>query len=363
MTNRVDLYQPERKGTALPAGGALAFVEGRLCPELEVVEIVRGGTGEFSTARMRNNADGEIEIGKPIVIKWLYNNLYPAGGAEGIVIFAGEVDIIETATGSDGESIEIVARDFSLALERISVSGRWERGVDGQIAFVAGAKTVFNENGLPNATAEIVERNGSRIRVFAAEGVESRLWDFAEIVGYLLCEYLPAGQLSIPEASRIRALTAGETIEDLDVTGRSLLEAISRCCEQAGVGFKFVPRLGETGPEQAIVFYRKGISPSTVLGTGRTVELNLQKQGERLSISKTNVWKVNASRNAQGDTFEVQTPYLAIGFEVGDIAGANPDSRDVLSTRNNINPAIIERVRMDFRQQTTQLKIVISRGR
>ncbi|MBE3040930.1 MAG: hypothetical protein IMZ62_19205, partial [Chloroflexi bacterium] len=94
MTNRVDLYQPERKGMALPAGGASVFVEGRLCPELEVVEIVRGGTGEFSTARMRNNADGEIEIGKPVVIKWFYNNLYPAGGAEGIVIFAGEVEII-----------------------------------------------------------------------------------------------------------------------------------------------------------------------------------------------------------------------------------------------------------------------------
>ena len=361
MTNRVDLYQPERKVTALPADGAYVFVEGRLCPELEVVEIVRGGTGEFSTARMRNNSDGEIEIGsstllvtgKPVVIKWFYNNLYPAGGEEGIVIFAGEVEIIETATGPDGESTQIAARDFSLALERINVSGKWERGVDGQVAFAATAKTVFNENGLPNATAEIVERNGSRIRVFAAEGVVSWLWDFADIIGYLLCEYLPAGQLSIPEASRIRALTAGEAIEDLNVTGRSFLEAISQCCEQAGVGFKFVPRLGETGPEQAIVFYRTGI--------GRTVELNLQKQRERLSISKTNVWKVNASRNAQGDTFEVQTPYLAIGFEVGDIAKANPDSRDVLSTRNNINPAIIERVRMDFRQQTTQLKIVTSR--
>jgi hypothetical protein len=179
------------------------------------------------------------------------------------------------------------------------------------------------------------------------------LWDFADIVGYLLCEYLPAGQLGIPEASRIRALTAGEVIEDLDVTGRSLLEAISRCCERAGVEFKFVPRLGETGPEQAIVFYRTGIN--------RTVELNLQKQSERLSISKTNIWKVNASRNADGDTFEVQTPYLAIGFEVGDMVGADPDSRDVLSTRNNINPAVIERVRMDFLQQTTQLKIVRSK--
>ncbi|MGB7582926.1 MAG: hypothetical protein WBL85_10830 [Sedimentisphaerales bacterium] len=353
MTNRVDLYQPERRGTALPGGGAFVFVEGRLCPELEVVEIARGGMGEFGSARMRNNADSEIEIGKPVVIKWFYNNCYPAGGAEGIAIFVGEVETIETAIGPEDESIEIVARDFSLAMEGISVLGRWERGVDGQVAFAAGAKTIFNENGLANAADETADCNGSRIRAFAAEGVEAKLWDFAEIIGYLLCEYLPAGQLGIPEASRIRALTAGEVIEDLDVTGRSLLEAISRCCERAGVKFKFVPRLGETGPESGIVFYRTGIN--------RAVELNLQKQGERLNISKTNIWKVNASRNADGDTFEVQTPYLAIGFEVGDIAGAAPDSRDVLSTRNNINPAVIERVRMDFGKQTTQLKIVRNR--
>jgi hypothetical protein len=185
--------------------------------------------------------------------------------------------------------------------------------------------------------------------------VEARLWDFAEIIGYLLCEYLPARQLSIPEVSRIRALTAGEMIEGLDVTGKSLLEAVSRCCERAGVEFKFVPRLSETGPENGIVFYRTG--------TGRVVELNLQKQGERVSISKTNIWKVNTSRNVDGDTFEVQTPYLAIGFEVGDIAVADPDSRDVLSTRNNINPAVIEGVRMDFEKQMTELKIVRSRIR
>lgn len=355
MTNRVDLYQPQRKGTTLPGGGAFVFFEGRLCPELEVLEIVRGGMGEFGSARIRNNADDDIEIGKSVVIKWFYNNRYPAGGAEGIVIFAGEVETIEMMIGPDDESIEIVARDFSLAMERISVSGRWEQGVDGQVAFAAEAKTIFNENGLANASDEIAECNGSRIGVFAAEGVEAKLWDFADIVGYLLCECLPAGQLSMPEASRIRALTAGERIEDLDVTGKSLLEAISRCCEQAGVEFKFVPRLGETGPGNGIVFYRTG--------TGRAVELNLQKQGERVSISKTNVWKVNASRNADGDTFEVQTPYLAIGFEVGDIAVADPDSRDVLSTRNNINPAIIERVRMDFEKQMTQLKIVRNRIR
>ncbi len=52
MTNRVDIYQPERKELTIPAGGAFVFIEGRLCPCLEVVEIVQGSS-EFGSARMR----------------------------------------------------------------------------------------------------------------------------------------------------------------------------------------------------------------------------------------------------------------------------------------------------------------------
>ncbi len=42
-------------------------------------------------------------------------------------------------------------------------------------------------------------------------------------------------------------------------------------------------------------------------------------------------------RRAQADsaaieTFDVQTPYLALGFEVGDIVKTNPDDRDIFST-------------------------------
>jgi hypothetical protein len=364
ITNRVDLFQPEKSELAIPAGGAFAFIEGRLCPYLEVIEIVQDGTGDYGSARLMYNPaedlehrrlnveeiEGEIGTGRPVVIKWLYNNLYPAGGSDGIVIFAGQVEGIETTLGPDGENLEIVARDFSAALERISVFGRWVRDADWGIIFVAGAKTIFNENGTTNAADKLLEHNGSMVRLFAAEGTGAKLWDFVDAIRYLLCEHLPAGQLTIPEASRLRAIDAGGAIDDLDVTGVSLLEAIERCCENAGVGFKFVPKLSESGPQQAIVFYRKG--------TGRGVELNLQKAGEHLSVSRTNLWKVKAVRSAEIETFDVQTPYIGFGFEVGDTIETNPDSRDVLSTRNNRNTAVVERVRMDFAKQTTELKVV-----
>jgi len=372
MTNRVDLFQPDKNELAIPAGGAFAFIEGRLCPYLEVIEIVQDGTGDYGSARLMYNpaadqqgqrlsieeVEGEIGTGRPVVIKWIYNNLYPAGGSEGIVIFAGQVEGTETMIGPDGENLEVVVRDFSAAIERISVLGRWVRDADGGIIFVAEAKTVFNENGATNAADKLSEHKGSKVRLFAAEGTGARLWDFADAIRYLLCEHLPAGQLSIPEASRLRAIDAGGAIDDLDVAGMSILTAIERCSENAGVGFKFVPRLSETGPNQSIVFYRKGTGPLNPSGAGRTVELNLQMNNERLSVSKTNLWKVKAVRDAEIETFDVQTPYISFGFEVGDAIETNPDSRDVLSTRNNRSTAVVERVRMDFAKQTTELKVV-----
>jgi hypothetical protein len=302
--NRLDFYQAEWKELTVPAGMAVVFIEGRLYPYLEVVEIIEGGMGEFGSARMAYNpaADSEgqklsieelktqIGTGKAVSIKWLYNANQPAGGAEGLVIFAGQVEEIETRIGPDGERVEIVARDFSAALERITVFGQRVRDIDGRVVTLDGAGTIFNEGGEPNASGEVIEDKGSKVRPFAAQASEARWWDSADIVRYLLCEYVPAGQLGVPDESRLRAIASAETVRDLDVNGMSLLGALQRCCEQAGLRFKFVPRFSESGPEQAIVFYRQG--------KARQVELNLQQYGQRISVSKTNIWKATGRRES-----------------------------------------------------------------
>ena len=295
MTNRVDLYQPERKELTIPAGGAFVFVEGRLCSYLEVIEITQEGNDGFGSTRMVWHAgdrqiEEESEIGKSVVIKWIYNNFYPAGGAEGIVIFAGQVEKVERKLGSDGESIEVVARDFSATLERITVFGQWVRDIDGRTVFIEGAGAVFNESGQPNASSELAEHNGNSVRLFAANTTQARLWDCADVIRYLLCEYLPVGQLLVPDESRLRAIAGDEAVRDLDVTGTSLLDALTKCCQQAGLEFKLVPRLSENERGQGIVFYRKG--------TGRSIELNLQSTGGRLSVSKTNIWKAASKKES-----------------------------------------------------------------
>jgi len=333
MTNRIDLFQPEKSELAIPAGAAYVFIDGRLRPYLEVVEIDQAGKPDFGMARMTYNPagdsercrlaveeiEGEIGIGKLVSIRWIYNILYPAGGADGVVIFTGQVEGIETTLGPDGENIEVIARDISATLERITVFGRQICDIDGRTVFIEGAETVFNEGGQPNATAELIEHEGSRIRLFAANASGAKLWDCADVILYLLCEYVPAGELALPDEQRLRAIAAGEAVRDLDVTRLNLLDALGRCCEQAGLEFKFVPRLCEGGPRQAIVFYRKGV--------GKSVELNLQMAGECMSVSKTNIWKATGSQcspvthrwTGQGDykIFEV-TLELAKGWRPED---------------------------------------------
>jgi hypothetical protein len=131
--------------------------------------------------------------------------------------------------------------------------------------------------------------------------LQGKLWSYVEVIDYLLCEYLLSGQLQTPGIEQLRALTENQTVRDLDVTGLNLAEALHRCCERIGLRFKFVPRLVPTGPGQAIVFYKNG--------TGRTVELNCQRYGEQLSISKTDIAGLHSKKNL----FPVTHKYIGQG--------------------------------------------------
>lgn len=59
------------------------------------------------------------------------------------------------------------------------------------------------------------------------------------------------------------------------------------------------------------------------------------------------------------ETFDVKTPCLEFGFEVGDIVTSSPESRDLFGVyRDNRSVTVVERVRMDFEKQCTELKVV-----
>jgi hypothetical protein len=303
MSNRIDFFQSDQTQLALPAATVSILLDGSLCPCLELIEIVRGDWPEFSWARLVYNPaayprmsltaaeeiETELAIGKSIRVHQVYHGAAPGAVAFSFPLFAGQIEAIETRLEPDGERVEIIAKDFSANLKRVVVYGRRVGSSDGSTLFLAGSDTVFNEDGKTNALIEPVVNNGNSLTVFCAEPSQGKLWSYAEVIDYLLCEYLPNGQLQTPSIGQLQTLTENQMVRDLDVTGLNLIEALRQCCGRSGLKFKFVPRPMPTGPDQAIVFYKRGI--------GRAVELNCQRDGEQFSISKTNIVRLHSRKN------------------------------------------------------------------
>jgi len=303
MSNRIDFFQSSRAQLSLPGAVVSILVDGSLCPYLQLVEIVRGDWPEFSWTRLTYNPaaypDAEpkrfedIEtlfgMGKSICIQQVYNGTTPGASAFALTIFTGQIEGFESKLGPDGEMIELITKDFNANLNRITVYGRRVSNLDNSTLFLASVDTVFNDDGKANAAIEPIDNNGKNYTVFCAEPSQGNLWSYAEVINYLLCEYLPNGQLQTPSIERLQAITENQTVRDLDVTGLSLTEALQQCCGRIGLKFKFVPRHAPTGPDQAIIFYKSG--------TGREIELNCQPCGEQFSISKTNIARLHSRKN------------------------------------------------------------------
>ncbi len=303
MTNRIDFFQSAQTQLALPAAGVWILVDGTICSELEVVEIVRADRPEFGWARLAYNPAAEqindllsieqietkFAIGCSICIRQCYNGIAPDTATFSIPIFAGQIETIETKLGPDGEIVEIIARDFSVQLKRITVYGQRVKNSDGSTVFLSGLDTIFNADGKANASSSPIQFNGKSYTVFCYETSQNKFWSCAEIIDYLLCQSLPVNSLHRPDINQLRKLTENQTLRDFDVTGLNLLDALHRCCEQVGLRFNFVPRLTTTGPTQAIIFYNSK--------TEGTVELNLQKTGQQISIWKTDITTLQSKKN------------------------------------------------------------------
>lgn len=308
MLNIIDFFQTEETKLSIPAATPTVLLDGFPCPYLQVLEIVRKDWPRFSYAKLRFNpaacseklayedVEASLAAGKSISIRQLYNGSPPDVAIEDACIFTGQVEEIHKKIRIYGRTLEITARDFSATLKRLTVYGRRTLGIDGSAIFLDGADTIFNEDGKPNA-AVAEDRT-----VFCAETSQSTFWTYAQVIRYLLCEYLPAGQLQIPPQELLEELADNQLARDLDVTGLDLLHAVHRCCEDVGLKFKFVPAPLPTGPKQAIIFFKNT--------TARTVELNCQPEGEKLNPSKTdlvtldsrkNFWPVTHKYIGQGD--------------------------------------------------------------
>src|SRR4030043_1894809 len=155
MSNRIDFFQSAQTQLALPASSAPIFLDGTLCPNLEVIKIVRSGWPEFSWARFTYNPaacsnvslvdteeiDTKFAAGKSICICQVYNGVAPGAATFSFPLFAGQIEGIETELGPQGDKTEIIARDFSANLRRVTVYGQRVYKLDGSSLFLVGADT------------------------------------------------------------------------------------------------------------------------------------------------------------------------------------------------------------------------------
>ena len=341
MSNRIDFFQSEQTSLALPAATVSILIDGELCPDLELIEIVRSGWPEFSWARFTYNPaaypttdftsiediDSKFAMGKSICVRQYYNGIPPGVATLSFPIFYGHIERIETTISDTGEVVEIIAKDFGTILKRISVHGQRLTQMDGSSVFLAGLDTIFNPDSQGNAQLEPISFHGKSYTVFCADLSQSKLWSYADVIDYLLYEYVPIGQLRRPTLVQLKALTENQIVRDLDLTELSLAEALYQCCERIGLEFKFVPTLTPTGPRQAIVFYKRC--------TGRTIELNCQPPGERLSLSRTNIAHMQSTRHrypvthkyiGQGDFKVFEATFELIKAWDADLEGTNYDT-------------------------------------
>jgi len=303
MSNKVDFYQSSQSGLCLPAGRVSVFLEDGLCEWLEVKEINRSGWPEFDSARLVVNSalcpgedfarteeiENNLGMGKAISIRQFYNGLYPDVGVFSLPLFIGYIERVEKRCDSDGELLEVIARDFSARFERIRVYGQYVSDVDGSVVFLPGLDTIFNKDGRANASEEFIRYNGLQSRLFSSNEGSWTYWSYAEVLDYLLGQYLSGVRLIRPEAEQLEVLTEGQKVRDLDLTDLTLLESIHRCCRECGLDFKFSALPVDAAPFEAIEFFRRG--------SGRSVELNCQQQGQQLSISNTDVSSFESGRD------------------------------------------------------------------
>jgi hypothetical protein len=303
MSNTIDFFQSSQTQAAIPAASVSIVIDGMLCPELEPIEIIRSGWPEFSLARLAYNpaaypdfgttSPEDIEVffamGRTVRISQYFNGTPPGAAVFGLTLFHGQIENLDIQISANSEKVVITARDFSTTLKRITVYGQRLAQADDLSLFLGSLDTVFNPDGKGNANTEPITVNGKSYPAFCGQPQQGKQWSYAEVIHYLLCEYLTVGKLQTPGLEQLRALTENQIARDLDVTGLNLIDALHRCCERIGLRFQFVPLSEPAGPNQAIEFYKPG--------TGRKVELSCQQKGEQLSISKTNIVALHSRKN------------------------------------------------------------------
>jgi len=311
MAENVVTYTPPRAAGGLSLGALPVVVEvdGRSAPWLSLVAVERRCGPKLNEARFRVANVSQMSAGRfEDVAERAYPGqsvvarlVYPTDGASGSQavwpLFAGVICSGQASLSAESEGVEVLACDGLAYRANEPVAGLRAIGPGGQPVWLGSASVAFNADGRPNCSVEAVSVCGRSYQVFDLNETGATLWTCAAAVRYLAGEYLGQTGYEAVMWSGLEALTAGQTLDDIDVTGLPILAALKRLCQRAGLAFgvAHVPAGDEV--RDVLHFFRADI--------GRQVHLRHQAAGERLNLQQTNLVRCEAKSSQPGEALQV----------------------------------------------------------
>jgi hypothetical protein len=301
MSNSTEFFVSRAEIKSFPAAVVQVWLGGELCEWLCVEKISLGSWSDFGWAKLSfisgsevdglsiESAECQLYSGREVKISLNYNSSSESVTVESIPIFTGRIEEVSYKLSSANEKLDVIVRDASSDLSRIIVYGQRCIDENGDVSFSSQRKMVFNSSGNANGSAVPVERMGMSYTIFSSSSDQSRMWYGWEIIHYLLCEYAGRGIVRVPGINELSGLCGDYVIRNLDVNGKTVLEALASCCDKMGLSFRFESDLSDSDFGQVLVFYRSGL--------GRESLLYCQKRGEDFSCRRTNVVKIRSRKH------------------------------------------------------------------
>jgi len=286
---------------ALGAVAPAVLVEDQPAPWLELIEVVRQAGPRLNRARFRVVGRGWGPVGRfeDIATTARPGQAVCAGiicpGQAGSTapvfwpVFRGMIASGQAILGEGAERVELEAWEEMAFRHGQAIDGVRVLRPGGGSVYVGAKEVVFNLNGEGNCSAELLEHQGRRYRVFDLLTEQAVPWTYGAAVQYLTSEYLDLGGLDAPSLASWEALTEGRVLRDVEVTGLTPLEAIDRLCRRAGLYFwsECVPAGG--GQVRTVLRFGRR-------GRGRVLSIQHQRAGEALDLTRTNVWECHLRR-------------------------------------------------------------------
>ncbi|MCD4823582.1 MAG: hypothetical protein K8S55_03175 [Phycisphaerae bacterium] len=267
----VTLQPHSRQNTILHPGPARVYIDGRRRRDLRVTTWEVCNAPAFGEVCLEA-ASGYIQqlfrlprVGARVLVK------SPVGF--GLGEFHGVVVQHEVEVGDDGERlVAMVEHRLTTGLNR-ALLGRWHDS-DGSPVLLGNMPLEFNTSPDTLAGGSSHSLPSGRSVVFAACG-DTRRWTVADGLAYLLAAHLPAG-IKSPGLSELRYLCGDVDLGRYNATGRTLGEALIDIAHRGGLEIR------STRTGLGVVVYNPGRQ-------GRRSRVRLQKAGETLDLSKTNL--------------------------------------------------------------------------